>query len=48
MVSVSYMVHQGRSRWFGHVELKSADDWVSVFKDMAVAAERGMCRSRKT
>jgi hypothetical protein len=30
IVSVSDRVHQGRLRWFGHVERKDADDWLSA------------------
>ena len=33
-VSVSDRVSQGR--WFGHVEQKDADNWVSVCKESAV------------
>ena len=46
IVSVSDLVGQGRLRWFGHVERKDADDWVSVCRNMAVSGERG--RGRKT
>jgi hypothetical protein len=30
IVSVSDLVRQGRLRWFGHVERKDVDDWVSA------------------
>ena len=41
IVSVSDFVRQGILRWFGHVECKNADDWVSACRNMAVSAERG-------
>ena len=28
--SVTEVVRHGRFRWFGHVERKSVDDWVSA------------------
>ena len=28
--SMAEVVRHGRLRWFGHVECKSGDDWVSV------------------
>ena len=28
--SVDEVVRRGRLRWFGHVERKSGDDWVSA------------------
>ena len=46
IVSVSDLVRQGRLRWFGHVERKDADDWVSACRNMAVSGERG--KGRKT
>ena len=45
ILSVSDLVRQGRLRWFGHVERKDADDWVSACRNMAVSGERG--RGRK-
>ena len=48
IVSVSDLVRQGRLRWFGHVERKDADDWVSACSNMAVSGERGRDRDRKT
>ena len=46
IVSVSDLVHQRRLKWFGRVERKDADDWVSACRNMAVSGERG--RGRKT
>ena len=48
IVSVSTMVTRSRLRWFGHVERKDADDWVSACRKMVVAGERGRGRDRKT
>ena len=38
---VADVVRHGRLRWFGHLERKSVDDWVSE-------GTRGRGRSRKT
>jgi hypothetical protein len=38
---VSDLVRQVRLRWFGYVERKAADDWVSARRNMAVSGERG-------
>ena len=35
--SVAEVVRRGRLRWFGHVEHKSGDDWVSVCRNVVVA-----------
>ena len=48
IVSVSDLVRQGRLRWFGHVERKDTDDWVSACRNMAVSGERGRGGGRKT
>ena len=31
------VVRLGRLRWFGHVERKSGDDWVSACRNVVVA-----------
>ena len=46
--SVAEVVRQGRSRWFGHVERKSGDDWVSACRNVVVARVRCAGRGRKT
>ena len=46
--SVAEVVRRGRLRWFGHVERKSADDWVSACRNVVVAVVRCVGRSRKT
>ena len=48
IVSVSDRVRQGRLRWFGHVERKDADDWLSACRKLEVSGERGRGRNRKT
>ena len=42
------VVRRGRSRWFGHVERKSGDDWVSACRNVVVAGVRSAGRGRKT
>ena len=37
------MVRHGRLRWFGHVERKSGDDWVSACRNVVLTG-----RGRKT
>ena len=46
--SVAEVVRHGRLRWFGHVERKNANDWVSAFRNVVVAGVRGAGRGRKT
>ena len=43
---MSDLVHQRRLKWFGRVERKDADVWVSACRNMVVSGERG--RGRKT
>ena len=42
------VVRRGRLRWFGHVERKSGDDWVSACRNVVVAGVRRAGRDRKT
>ena len=46
--SVAEVVRRGRLRWFGHVERKSEDDWVSACRNVVVAGVRCAGRGRKT
>ena len=46
--SMAEVVRQGRLRWFGHVECKSGDDWVSACRNVVVAGVRCVGRGRKT
>ena len=39
---------RGRLRWFGHVERKEVDDWVSACWNLEVAGSRGRVRPRMT
>ena len=34
--SVDEVVRRGRLRWFGHVERKSGDDWVSACRNVEI------------
>jgi len=45
---VSDVVRRGRLRWFGHVERKSHDDWVSACRDLEVEGVKRKGRSRKS
>ena len=38
--SVADVVRHGRLRWFGHVERRSVDDWVSACRKVEVAGAR--------
>src|SRR5437867_3309594 len=42
------VVRRGRLRWFGHVERKEADDWVSKCRNVKVVGGVGRRRRRKT
>ena len=46
--SVAEVVRRGRLRWFGHVEHKNGDDWVSACRNVVVAGVRCVGRGRKT
>ena len=46
--SMAEVVRRGRLRWFGHVEHKSGDDWVSACRHVVVAGVRCAGRGRKT
>ena len=46
--SMAEVVRRGRLRWFGHVERKSGDDWVSACRNVVVAGVRCVGRGRKT
>ena len=41
-------MRRGRFRWFGHVERKEVDDWVSGCRNLKVADSRGRSRPRMT
>ena len=46
--NVAKVVRYGRLRWFGHVERKNGDDWVSACRNVVVAGVRCVGRGRKT
>ena len=48
IVGVDSFVRRGRLRWFGHVERKEADDWVSKCKNLVVVGGVKKGRPRKT
>ena len=37
----------GKLKWFGHLERKSVDDWVSACRNVVVAGVKGRGRGRK-
>src|SRR5208282_770378 len=43
---VSVVVRRGRLRWFGHVERKQPDDWVSAYRHIVVQSVQGRGRGR--
>jgi hypothetical protein len=45
---VTDVVKRGRLRWFGHLERKPVDDWVSVCRNFEVEGVRGRGRGKKT
>ena len=42
------MVRQEHSKWFGHLERISKDDWVAAYGVTWVACAKGRGRDRKT
>ena len=42
------VVRHGRMRWFGHVECKNGDEWVSACKNVVMAGVKCAGRGRKT
>src|SRR5450432_1712266 len=46
--SVTDVVRRGRLRWFGHVERKEDDAWVSACRELQVEGTRPIGRGRKT
>ena len=45
---VAEVVRHSRLRWFGHVERKSGDDWVSACRNVVVAGVKRAGKGRKT
>ena len=48
IVSVERVVSRGRLRWYGHVERKKDDDWVSKCRNLEVVGSRRRGRGKKT
>ena len=48
IVKIMEIVRQGRLRWFGHLERKGNDDWVSACRNLEVPGPKSKGRSRKT
>ena len=48
IVRITESVRRGRLRWFGHLERKDNDDWVSACRSYEVPGRKGKGRSRKT
>jgi hypothetical protein len=46
--SVLDLVRRSRLRWFGHVERKNNNDWVSRCRNVSVEGSKGKGRGRKT
>ena len=42
------VMRRGRLRWFGHVEQKEVDDWVSACRNLEEAGSKGSGRPRMT
>jgi hypothetical protein len=45
---VEEVVRRGRLRWFGHLERKGSDDWVSTCRNVEVVGAKSRGRNRKT
>ena len=48
IVGIAERVRLGRLRWFGHVERKGDEDWVSKCRELVVVGDRSRGRGRKT
>ena len=46
--SISELVRRARLRWFGQVERKEQDDWVSACRNVLVEGDKGKGRGEKT
>ena len=46
--AISKIVRRGRLRWYGHLERKSSDDWVSACRDYEVVGQKSRGKGRKT
>jgi len=48
IVSVADVIRKGRLRWYGHVEKKDVEDWMSNCRRLEVQGCRGRGRPKKT
>ena len=46
--AISKIVRRGRLRWYGYLEQKGSDDWVSACRDYEVVGQMSRVRGRKT
>jgi len=46
--AVSEIVRRGRLGWYGHLERKGSDDWVSSCRNYEVVGQKNRGRGRKT
>ena len=46
--AITDVARQGRLRWFGHLERKDSNDWVSSCRNFEVVGAKCQGRSRKT
>ena len=45
---ISVVIRRGRLRWFGHIERKDKEDWVSKCCSLEIGGMKGKGRGRKT
>ena len=48
MDRVAEVVRQGRLRWFGYLEHKNKDEWISSCRNIEIEDTKNRGRSRKT
>ena len=46
--SMAEVVRHGRLRWFGHLECKCGEDWVSACRNVEVVGEKSRGRGMTT
>ena len=44
MGAISEIVRRGRLRWYGHIERKGSDDWMSACRDYEVVEQKSRDR----
>ena len=48
IVRIAEIVRRGRLGWFGHLERKDSEDWVSACRNFEVSGPKSKGRGRKT